>query len=43
MNATGLVVSLVFYALGLYALYWVVRLGVRHAIRDSRGDGSGGL
>lgn len=25
-------------ALWIYVMYWVVRLGVRHAIRDTRGE-----
>jgi hypothetical protein len=38
-NIGALVVTLVIYAVGLYALYWVIRLAVRHAIKDSQGSG----
>ena len=30
--------SLVWSLIGLYVMYWVVRLGVRHGIRDTRDD-----
>lgn len=36
---SALLVTLLIYAVALYALYWVIRLAVRHAIRDSRGAG----
>lgn len=32
----ALLVQVAFWLLGLYALYWVVRLGVRHALEDAR-------
>jgi hypothetical protein len=32
--------ALLFPALGLYALYWVIRLGVRHGLRDVESDRS---
>ena len=36
--ATGndLIVQGIFWLVGLYVLYWVVRLGVRHAMEDAR-------
>lgn len=30
--------ALLLPVLGLYALYWVIRLGVRHRVRDAEGD-----
>jgi len=30
--------ALLLPVLGLYALYWVIRLGVRHGVRDAEGD-----
>jgi len=30
----GLFITLVLWALGLYILYWVIRLAVRHALED---------
>jgi hypothetical protein len=35
-GAGGLLVTLLFYAMVLYVLYWVIRLGVRHGIGDHR-------
>jgi hypothetical protein len=42
MGSIGpIVVTLLIYAVVLYALYWVIRLAVRHAINDTRRDASG--
>ncbi len=30
----GLFVGLIFWLISLYLLYWVIRLGVRHGVRD---------
>jgi hypothetical protein len=32
----ALVLNVTFAAIGFYALYWVVRVAVRHGIRDAR-------
>jgi len=34
VNAT--IVQIIFIVLSFYVLYWVVRLGVRHAMEDAR-------
>jgi hypothetical protein len=42
MNSIGpIVLTLLVYGVVLYALYWVIRLAVRHAINDTRRGGSG--
>jgi hypothetical protein len=35
MGGLGILVVLAFYALIAYILYWLIRLGVRHGIRDA--------
>ncbi len=32
----GTLVMFVFYAIGIYILYWTIRLAVRHALQDHR-------
>lgn len=36
---TEAALAMLFPVIGLYALYWVVRLGVRHGLRDVQRDG----
>jgi hypothetical protein len=35
MGGAGILVVLAFYALIAYVFYWLIRLGVRHGIRDA--------
>lgn len=35
-------VALIFYAIGVYVLYWTVRLAVRHALADAAERGNRG-
>ncbi|MGR6321682.1 hypothetical protein Q2K19_17285 [Micromonospora soli] len=35
--------AVLLYALGLFVLYWVIRLAVRHAIEDADGRRRGGV
>ncbi|MDT5025460.1 MAG: hypothetical protein QOE61_1886 [Micromonosporaceae bacterium] len=40
-NFAPFLYTLVVYAVLLYALYWVIRVAVRHAINDTRRSASG--
>jgi hypothetical protein len=38
VSGVGFLVTIVLYLIGLFILYWVTRLAVRHAINDTRSN-----